>query len=111
VASNALVEAGLKIGKVIYPIKPELFGWPPWPHIVDVRDQTPIEPLYETDTIAHAILSIGRDPVILGALALTPVIAYGAYRVWKHKGGGKLLIKLMERNALSEKKSNKTGKK
>ena len=90
VASDALVEAGLKMGKVIkYPIKPELFGWPPWPHIVDIRGQTPIEPIYETNAIVHAILSIGRDPAILGALASIPIIVYGAYRVWKYKKGKK----------------------
>ena len=89
VATNALVEEGLKrgFGQVIkYPIRVEIF----WPRIVDVRGQTPMDPLYETDVVKYVFLSLARNPTALCGLATIPIIAYGVYRFWKYKRGKKL---------------------
>jgi len=86
VASNPLVENGLKAGKIItYPIKPEIF---PWPHIADTRGQMPMDTSYVTDKVVSGILNAAKDPVVFGAAVtaavLTPLAVYGGYKAAKH---------------------------
>jgi hypothetical protein len=100
VASNALVEAGLKMGKVItYPVKPEIFhinllDWgSKWAYIADTHGQLPMNPSYETNTLVSGLLNAAKDPVtsgiIVGAAIAAPLIIYGVGRAVKHLYEGK----------------------
>jgi hypothetical protein len=81
VASNALVESGLKIGKVItYPVRPEVL----WPHIVDTSGQTPMSPNYVDNPVVSGLLNASKNPVVWGIALSIPPIAYAGYRAIKH---------------------------
>jgi hypothetical protein len=81
VASNALVESGLKIGKVItYPVRPEIF----WPHIVDTKGQIPMNPTYADNPLVSGLLNASKDPLFLGAVLIVPPALYAVYRTIEH---------------------------
>lgn len=87
VASNPVVGAGLKDGKVLsYPFRPEL--WSLVPHLVNTAGQTQMSPQYETNTIVSGILNLSRDPVTFGIAVGTaiaaPWVVYGIYRAFNH---------------------------